>query len=259
MSTQPYAVTQLVEAQTQAALATTGLYGTGLDKLEDAQGYNDFMLPPIDNGGALRHAAYWTALAGRLLGDRSLGISAASYAAQATGYPIALLDSSSVVSTLTQARSGILAALTKAQQAQSADTEWASRAAHVQQVVRIVGVLSQYATPSILEKTQDEDDSLVGYLRKLKHYSETLAKVVTFAAIGLSATAIAAAVWFGVRWWKNRKHTRRNGLSGPGLGMVAWNTLSGMAEGAATQAGSHAATYAIAKARAYARKNRRVS
>ena len=34
----------------------------------------------------------------------------------------------------------------------------------------IADMLTRYATPALLEKTQDEDDSLIGYLRKLKKY-----------------------------------------------------------------------------------------
>lgn len=81
-------VTPSTSAQSEAVAAQIAyaVEGSSLDSAQHAESYSLFQSPPGDLAGAYRTAAYYTAVAARLIGDRALAGTATSYATQAAVY-----------------------------------------------------------------------------------------------------------------------------------------------------------------------------
>jgi hypothetical protein len=195
-TSQPYAVGQQLAAKRQVALAL--MPGFGLTRLVDAEDRAEFALPPVDNGGAYRHAAYWTAVASRLLGSTSLAATASQYALWSTPYVATIASSSDAGRVLREAAAAVQAGIV-----QSGGSPAAGEAA------RIVSTLTAYSTPTAIAKSQAEDTGPLAEMRKfylqMQGLSSTAGTVVAIAAVVVGGLAVGAAIWFAVRLMRGKR------------------------------------------------------
>ncbi len=190
----PYATEQQRAATLQVAKAVAGIPLHTAGEAEDAA---LFAAAPVDDGGAYRHAAYYTAVASRLLGDRSLGISAGQYAVYAAPYVTVTPLTSAMVPTMLVASRAIAIAASQSRDARA-----------VGEAHRVAGWLVTKASPAALELARKDDDSLVGMLRRFEEGMESWGKIAAFAAVGFGALASAGAVWIALKIYEKIKGNR---------------------------------------------------
>jgi hypothetical protein len=198
--TQPFAATQLYAATAQIAKANLPWSVAGLVRLSDAEDREAFSVAPVDDGGAYRHAAYWQAVASRLLGSGDLlqAATSAEHKAMASSLISGDAQTSAI---LREASQNIGRAVANA--AGNTGTQGRSDASAV------ASILAQYASPAAIELAQREDDSYTGWLRKWQKSMQTAGKIAVFATVGISAVLLGALVWYASRSWKS---ARRNPL-----------------------------------------------
>jgi hypothetical protein len=184
--TQPYAISQQFAAKKQVAMAIAGY--PDLIRVSDAEDAEQFVLPPADDGGAYRHAAYWVGIAARLLDSRRLGATASYYAQWSSLYPAASMASGSATKILAEAGNAVQHAVTEARAARF-------DSARTNEAQAIATRLYAFAQPAAILKAQSQDDGLIADLRRLIALSETLGKFATAATFGLGGVAILGVGW----------------------------------------------------------------
>ncbi len=186
------ATSQLMAAQTQARDATIGIPLESMDR-DRLPSIELFRIGPMDTGGALRYAAYWSAIAGRALGSRSLGVAAGAYAVKAVGYVVSF-DTSGMSDILNGAANGIVQATSGATGEGLGIANYAA------------ATLRAASTPSAIAKAGEQDDSAFGQLRHLMDQFRDTLKVVAIGGAVVGAATIA-----GVAWWLIHRYRKRNG------------------------------------------------
>lgn len=157
------------QARAVSAQANAGMIGyPALTALPPDHGLFD--APPVDYGGALRHAAYWMAVAARFLHNRTLAFKA--WDRGAISVPYTVLPSTGSAAELSKV-------LNEAADLVSAAVRDATTAAPQERMIAqtIYAKLRGQAQPTALAKAQEDDDSLTGTLRKLAEQLSKAAKV----------------------------------------------------------------------------------
>lgn len=194
---QPYAISQQFAGKKQVAYALVGI--PDLLRIEDADDIELFRLPPVDDGGAYRHAAYWTALAARLLDNRTLAATAGTYAAWSTPYIAGSISYSNASKILAGAANEVQKAVLSAQ-----NTRFDS--GRVSQAARVQAQLLAYAVPTAIERAQEGDSGPLAEMRRLSQAMEEIGKLATAAIIIVGIGSLAALAWGISRWLRTRKH-----------------------------------------------------
>jgi hypothetical protein len=152
-----------------------------------------FLVPPADDAAALRRAAYWTAIAARALGDRTLAATSGAYVARATA---------AMASFSTDQRANILREAAQAIRSEIPTTAAPDVATAQKRSIAILtaGYLDSQAQPTQLQAGTEGDTGFLATLRK--QYDEVMAQIKGFlrkAAIG--AGIVSAAIVAGLVWW----------------------------------------------------------
>ena len=157
-----------------------------------------FFQPPADDAGALRRAAYWTAIAARALGDRSLGATAGAYVARATA---------AMSSFATDGRAAILREAAQAIRGEMPTTA-ATDAGEAQKrsiALQAAAYLDTQSSPSSLQVGTEQDTGFLATVRR--QYETAIDKIKAVlrgaAIVGgiVSAAVVAGIVW----WWASRR------------------------------------------------------
>jgi hypothetical protein len=194
---QPSAATQLYAATTQIAKANLPWVAGGLNRFEDAEDRELFAMPPVDDGGAYRHAAYWQAVASRLLASTELLNAAIDAERKAMSVSLLSFGDAQAPRILAEAASNVNRAVA---------TSAGDHRKYAAEANRVQSILSQYATPSAISVAQHDDDSYTGWMRQFQKNLQKAGKVAVFVAVGLGASALGALVWFVSRRWKVRRN-----------------------------------------------------
>lgn len=183
--TQPATASQLYAATVQIRNAGLPWYVAGLSKMADAEDQEYFKVPPVDDAGAYRHAAYWQAVASRILASTPLLQAALASQKNAVSSSLLNFDDSNVAKILTAAAANVRAA----QQGGIGTNEAVESG-------KVLNTLMHYATPSQLALAQKDDDSYAGWLRQWQKQMKTYGLLAAVGVVGLGAVLVGALVWF---------------------------------------------------------------
>jgi hypothetical protein len=149
-----------------------------------------FSAPPVNYGGALRHAAFWMAVAARYLGDRTLALSAWGMSQKALPYVV--MPSTAGTADMSKVLNDAAAEIRK-------EALTATDPVRKGLGLTVANRLQSQGLPTELAKAQDQDDSITGTLRKLLATFETAAKVAAALMVVVLGITAAGGAWFVYR------------------------------------------------------------